>query len=177
MATANDYKRVPNILKHCTMAIFNKLKGSKEQRFTNAFQIARAHLTKYEYLSAGSQDGDPNQIGITNKGAGKAIKHTIEGLAKSRSFDSMTDILANAEASSKSKGTVEHTTGDGEQVSFAESIRRLVTLRTFRSDKKHNPPVGSEKAQRGTREQKPKKPKVKKAKRGKARSVRKARRG
>jgi hypothetical protein len=92
---AQDYKSVPTLLKHCTVAIYKegKLPGSDKDRFLAAWRIARSQLTKYGYLAHGSEDGPVTNIKFTHKGAAKTRPHNHEGLKKNKLFDSMSYLL------------------------------------------------------------------------------------
>jgi hypothetical protein len=70
---------IPAILRHCTLAIFEKLRGDPQTRFKNAFAIARAHLVKHGYLADESDIGTVENIRLTLKGRRREQKHLMEG--------------------------------------------------------------------------------------------------
>ncbi len=104
---AKDYKSVPDLLKHCTVAVYKSGKvkgGSDAERWQGAWRIARAHLTKYGYLQPGSEEGPVTEIRFTHKGAGKTRPHTQEGAAKNKLFDSKAHLLEQIDNPKKPEG-------------------------------------------------------------------------
>ena len=91
-----DYQGVPDLLKHMTMAVFNKLQGGQEIRMINAYNIARVKLVQAGYLEASAVEGAPEHISLTGTGAQKNARHKLEGRGKSQSFDNMAWILEQA---------------------------------------------------------------------------------
>lgn len=85
--------KVPNLVKHCTLAIWKSgdIAGGKRERFVSAWNIARARLVQYGYLAKGSESGTAEDIKLTSKGVVREAEHTREagGTAKSMHFDQM----------------------------------------------------------------------------------------
>lgn len=98
-----DYTKLSSLLKHCTVAVYrsgNVVGATPNERWVGAWNIARARLTQLGFLRPGSETGPAATIKHTNKGAGKSTKHSAEGEAKNRFFDSKIPILmANDEGS------------------------------------------------------------------------------
>ena len=94
--SVKDYQGVPDLLKHMTMAVFNKLQGGKEIKMINAYNIARMKLVQAGYLEASAVEGAPEHISLTGTGAQKNAKHKLEGRGKSQAFDGMAWILEQA---------------------------------------------------------------------------------
>ena len=94
--------RVPNIVKHCAMAIYKKggIEGSTAKgRFRSAWNIARARLVEYGFLIEGSQIGPAGRILLTSKGRQRNLEHRMErdGRTKSAEFDKRYAILLKDE--------------------------------------------------------------------------------
>lgn len=86
--------RVPNLVKHCTLKIYQKggIDGStKKERFQSAWNIARARLAEYGYVVEGTQTGPAGRLLLTPKGRARNNDHRSErgGGAKSRMFDDL----------------------------------------------------------------------------------------
>ena len=95
--------RVPNIVKHCTLAIYNgKSKidgGTKRERFISAWNIARARLVEYGFLAKGSESGPHGVIRLTSKGRQRNQEHKSEqGVGiKSKQFDKLFEWIRDEE--------------------------------------------------------------------------------
>jgi hypothetical protein len=99
-----DYTRLSKLLKHCTVAVFknaNVIGNTVEERWLGAWNIARARLTQLGFLAPGSETGPAATIRHTHKGAGKSTKHSAEGAAKNRFFNSKIWILQKNEEGAK----------------------------------------------------------------------------
>lgn len=85
--------KVPHIVKHCTLAIWRSgdISGGKRERFISSWNIARARLTQYGYLTKGSEEGPVDNIKLTSKGTTREAFHAREpgGKTKSMLFDQM----------------------------------------------------------------------------------------
>lgn len=81
--------RIPVLVKHMTLAIFDDLQGSPKDRFVNAFQIARGRLVQYRFLTAPSERCEHDKMVLTAKGLERNTKHLREtGHAlKTKRFD------------------------------------------------------------------------------------------
>jgi hypothetical protein len=98
--------RVPNIVKHCTLAIYKKGGidgGTAKERFRSAWNIARARLVEYGFLMKGSEDGPHGRIRLTGKGRKRNGEHKSEkGVAqKNMQFDKMFEWIRTDEESGK----------------------------------------------------------------------------
>ena len=98
--------RVPNIVKHCTLAIYKKggiEGGTNKERFRSAWNIARARLVQYGFLLHGSEKGPHGRIKLTGKGRKRNQEHKSEtGVsAKSVLFDHMFEWIRKDELSGK----------------------------------------------------------------------------
>lgn len=93
---------IPEILKHCTLAIFKDggFGGATPARFEKAFTIARARLVEYGFLVAGSDTGNVEKIRLTSKGNKRESYHRREmgGGMKSREFDKFFKLIEQAVA-------------------------------------------------------------------------------
>lgn len=85
--------KVPHLVKHATVAIWKDggIAGGSRERFVSAWNIARARLTQYGFLTEGSEKGKSEDIKLTSKGAKRDREHAREAdsRAKSGLFDSM----------------------------------------------------------------------------------------
>lgn len=85
--------RVPHLVKHTTLAIWRSgdIAGSSKDRFVSSWNIARARLTEYGFLTEGSDKGSPETIRLTSKGRQREHFHAREpgGKDKSGLFDQM----------------------------------------------------------------------------------------
>ena len=70
---------IPLLVRHCTVAVYKKLHGDKKSRFMEAFEIARAQLMKYGYLTHQSVYGSVEDIRLTPKGRRREQLHRREG--------------------------------------------------------------------------------------------------
>ncbi len=98
--------RVPNLVKHNTLAIYKKgkIEGStNKERFRSAWNIARARLVEYGFLMKGSERGPHGRIKLTGKGRTRNQEHKSEkGVsAKSMLFDQMFEWIRQDEQSGK----------------------------------------------------------------------------
>ena len=98
--------RVPNIVKHNTLAIYKKGGidgGTKQARFRSAWNIARARLVEYGFLVRGSEKGPHGVIRLTGKGRKRNQEHKSEkGVsAKSMLFDQMFEWIRQEEEEGK----------------------------------------------------------------------------
>jgi hypothetical protein len=99
---------VPHLVKHTTIAIWKHggVAGGPRERFVSAWNIARARLTEYGYLTKGSEGGKAADIKLTGKGVQRNHKHAREadGKAKSAMFDEMFRWIEVAEGAAKAQG-------------------------------------------------------------------------
>ena len=79
--------RLPALLRHMTMAIFENLSGSQRKRFLSAFEISRSRLTEWGYLTPPSKSGPLEGITLTSKGIKQNRKHLNEGRKKNMAFE------------------------------------------------------------------------------------------
>lgn len=94
--------RVPALVKHMTMAIYNKGGidgGTRKERFISAWNIARARLTQYGFLREGSDKGPVSTIVLTGKGLKRETLHRRErdGAMKDAKFDELFEQLQDDE--------------------------------------------------------------------------------
>jgi len=75
---------IPRLVKHMTLAIMRE-RGATS--FKDAFQIARAQLTRYGYLARGSDEGPADNIKLTQKGRKRERDHARRPLRASIDFD------------------------------------------------------------------------------------------
>jgi hypothetical protein len=102
--------RVPIIVKHMTMAIYNKggIDGStSKEKFRSAWNIARARLTGYGHLTPGSDQGPGTRIRLTGKGRSRNVKHARENdnTSKNTSFDKLYEGILEDDKKGKEKPT------------------------------------------------------------------------
>ena len=83
---AFEPEQLPPLLTHMTMAIFWKLGGSERHKFLGAFEVARAQLTRWGYLTSASFPGPVDKIKLTAKGRKKNSAHMSEGAVKTVVF-------------------------------------------------------------------------------------------
>lgn len=83
---AFEPEQLPPLVTHMTMAIFWKLHGSERHKFLGAFEVARAQLVRWGYLTGGSFPGPVEGIKLTAKGRKKNRPHTSEGAVKTVVF-------------------------------------------------------------------------------------------
>lgn len=70
---------VPAIVKHAVVAIHGKLTGqAAKERAISAWNIARARLVEYGYLTKGSENASSEGITLTPKGTLRNRKHRLE---------------------------------------------------------------------------------------------------
>jgi hypothetical protein len=86
--------RVPVILKHTSLKIYEKggIDGSTNRaRFQSAWNIARARLTEYGFLTPGSQEGPASRIRLTARGRARTLEHARESsnAQKNKKFDEL----------------------------------------------------------------------------------------
>lgn len=85
-------QNIPAILKHMTVAIFKSsyVPGTGSVKFLNAFNVARANLSRYGYLSGG-EEGPISNIGLTGAGKGEEAKKLAQprGAEKRAFFDGL----------------------------------------------------------------------------------------
>jgi hypothetical protein len=98
--------RVPNIVKHTTLAIYGKGGidgGTSKERFRSAWNIARSRLVEYGFLMKGSEKGPHGVIRLTAKGRKRNQEHKSErGVAiKSMNFDKMFEWIRHDEEEGK----------------------------------------------------------------------------
>lgn len=101
---------IPIILKHCVLAIFKSgdLRGKAVERFEQAWKIGRSQLTKYGYLSEGSEEGPVLMIRLTGKGKRREQDHARErgGSRKTSEFDKLYKTLGGGlDIPKETKGT------------------------------------------------------------------------
>lgn len=94
--------RVPLLVKHMTMAIFEKggiEGGTQKEKFISAWNIARARLTQYGMLAHGSDKGPASNISLTGKGTKREVVHQREtGRSnKEQMFDRLFSVLEDKE--------------------------------------------------------------------------------
>lgn len=137
MATSD----IPNLVKHCTIAIWRdgKISGGKQERFISAWNIARARLVEYGFLTKGSENGTSEQIHLTSKGTKRESFHTREpgGKTKSMLFDQMFRWVEVAEDTKKGDGPSREETMAGD----APNIRRTEPF--VNKPKKPESPIGT----------------------------------
>jgi hypothetical protein len=101
-------KSVPNLVKHCTIAIWRDggISGGKQERFVSAWNIARSRLVEYGFLQKGSETGPAEKVKLTSKGSKRESFHSREpgGKTKSLLFDQMFRWIEVAEESKKEVG-------------------------------------------------------------------------
>lgn len=99
---------VPHLVKHNTIAIWRTggLSGGHKERFVSAWNIARARLVQYGFLSKGSEKGKAADIKLTSKGAKRNREHAREadGKEKSALFDQMFRWIEIAETAPVAQG-------------------------------------------------------------------------
>lgn len=81
--------RIPVLVKHTTIAIYKTghiVAKTKEDRFRQALEIAKAQLERYGYITNGTKVDD---IGLTAKGRKRELKHRGEGAGKTTLFDTL----------------------------------------------------------------------------------------
>lgn len=86
--------RIPNIVKHCTIAIYRKGKvvgANKRDTFIQCFKIARHSLQQQGFIELGSESDLTAAIGLTPKGRGREAYHKREGRSKTLLFDILYD--------------------------------------------------------------------------------------
>jgi predicted metalloprotease len=76
--------QIPRLVKHMTMAILRK---GKIHSIDDAFEIARAQLTKYGYLDRGSDRGPVSNIKLTSAGKRKNREHARRPMRAVLEFD------------------------------------------------------------------------------------------
>lgn len=82
---------IPNILKHCTVAVYRNggyAARNEKERFERALKIAKSRLQEYGYLTLAGEDVD-SPVTLTPKGRAREQKHRREGRAKSVLFDTL----------------------------------------------------------------------------------------
>ncbi len=92
---------IPAIVKHCTVAIWHRGRpAGKDQkdRFMQCFEIAKAQLTKFGFITVGAA---PDDIGLTPRGRVRDQLHKSEGPAKTTLFDALYDQLDISGAKAK----------------------------------------------------------------------------
>ncbi len=102
--------RVPIIVKHMTMAIYDKggIDGSTtKEKFQSAWNIARARLTEYGHLAPGSDQGPGSRIRLTGKGRSRNVKHWRENdnVRKNTAFDALYEEIQKDEQEGKEPPT------------------------------------------------------------------------
>lgn len=86
--------RIPDIVKHCTVAIYRKgrvVGANKRDTFIQCFKIAREMLQKQGYVQLTSLANLASAIALTSMGRAREMKHKREGRAKSILFDTLYD--------------------------------------------------------------------------------------
>lgn len=102
--------RVPNLVKHCTVALFKKDEldgGTVKEKFMSAWKVARARLTEYGFLAEGSEEGPASRIKLTAKGRQRETKHRREAGAGSKNalFDKLYKLIEEDEQEGKADPT------------------------------------------------------------------------
>lgn len=102
--------RIPVLLKHTTMAIYEKggIDGNTErEQFRSAWNIARARLTQYGFLISGSQEGPASRIRLTARGRSRTLLHAHEGdnAIKNMKFDKLYEEIKVDESKGKVPAT------------------------------------------------------------------------
>ncbi len=92
--------RIPNIVKHCAVAIFQdpNIRGEELDRFATAVKYAVSRLSEYGYLTSSSKEVPAANVVLTTKGSQRERHHTSEGRQKSALFDKLYESLARAQA-------------------------------------------------------------------------------
>lgn len=83
---AFEPEELPPLVTHMTIAIFWKLHGSERHKFLGAFEVARAQLVRWGYLTSSSFPGPVEKIKLTAKGRKKDRPHKSEGAIKTVVF-------------------------------------------------------------------------------------------
>lgn len=80
---------VPRIVKHMTVAIMSKSTGRSARGFLDAYEIAKAQLSKYGYLTGVGKKKGPEDLKLTSKGMVLERRHLRcpKSGAKSKEFD------------------------------------------------------------------------------------------
>lgn len=79
--------RLPALLRHMTLAIFENLSGNERKKFLEAFGISRRRLVEWKYLTPPSKNGPLDRISLTSKGIKQNKKHQNEGVRKNLIFE------------------------------------------------------------------------------------------
>lgn len=86
-----SYPHIPNIVKHCCVAIFRKGEisaKSEKDRFLQCLKIAKSRLQQYGFVVSMGEEPEA-AIGLTPKGRAAEMKHKREGRSKSLFFDTL----------------------------------------------------------------------------------------
>ncbi len=86
--------RIPNLVKHMTVAIYREGKisaRSKKDKFLQCLAIAKSRCQQYGFVVLAGDKPDAD-IGLTAKGRARELKHRAEGRAKTVLFDTLYDL-------------------------------------------------------------------------------------
>jgi len=92
------WQDVPALVRHSTLAIYNKSTGGGADGFIKALRISRDTLAKQGYLYAGEKKAVLEDIKLTSKGWLQNRKHVAEGQSgaqKDRAFAQLWKLIAN----------------------------------------------------------------------------------
>lgn len=82
----NKPEDLPDLVKHMTLAIFNKIPGTEKKRFLVALEITRSQLVTFGHLKSGAERGPISDIVMTEKGRSYNRRHRAEGPKKGKEF-------------------------------------------------------------------------------------------
>lgn len=139
--------KVPHLLKHCTLAIYNSgdISGGKREKFVSAWNIARSRLVEYGYLAKGSEKADAGKIKLTSKGTQRENVHAHEpgGKAKSEMFDAMFKWIELAqEAKAQEKDPDQDTSPEGKTEAEKTKLDTKIATPLLNTAKKASPKHG-----------------------------------
>ncbi len=89
----HSHYRIPDILKHCCIAIYREggvASRSQKDRFKQSLTIARSRLAQYGFIVLAGESIDA-PVGLTPKGRSAEQRHKREGRSKSVLFDTLYD--------------------------------------------------------------------------------------
>lgn len=97
--TTNAAARIPNIVKHCTIAILKdrNIRGSELERFATAMKYAVSRLSEYGYLTSSSKEAAADKVQLTPQGSARDRYHSSEGKQKSALFDKLYEAHVRAQ--------------------------------------------------------------------------------
>ena len=156
---------IPIIVKHCALAVFRRAKihGPQSSRVLQAYEIAKAHLTRYGYLihESRSVEGD---LQLTQKGQSRNMKHMLEE-AHASGKAALFDVLYKQ--ATEGGGENEHT-----PVTYLEPDMQLQRLKKSEQGSNKTEPAPNRTARRRTKAKQAKSPAARRAKSARRRSKR-----